>query len=211
MTLHLSVVLGDGRSAPTFAPPPLLLDERTQRPGELADFVPLALDREVAARVQALADGARLPLALYVVVAVEAQHVLTEVAAVMAIQADDLACALDLAAAETAASRFEPPASRPLCGYARALRSSGYKGHTRRELDLVVPDRLRARWSLVAQEAGLTVEAWIVAQLTLAAPGRELWEAQAASEARTLGEWIALQALRRARRSSTSAQASASD
>jgi hypothetical protein len=210
MALHLSVVLGDGRSAPTFEPPPLLLDERTQRPGELADLVPLALDREVAARVQAVADGARLPLALYIVVAVEAQRVLTEIAVVTAIHADELARALDLAAAEASAPRFEPPASRPLRVYARALRSSGYKGRSRRELDLVVPDRLRARWSLVAQEAGLTVEAWIVDQLTLAAPGRELWEAQAASEARTLGEWIALQALRRCRRSSTSAQARAS-
>jgi hypothetical protein len=70
---------------------------------------------------------------------------------------------------------------------------------------------VRARWSIAAQEAGLTVEAWIVAQLGRARPGVACWEARAAGEARTLSEWVALQALSRCRRSSASAQASAAD
>ena len=195
--------------APTFAPPPLSLTDRTQRPGELADVVPITLDGDVGRRTLELAEHARLPLALYVVCAVEAERALAEVARALGTATDEIAPCLDDAAADSTPPQFEPPASRPLRAYARALRYGGCKSRSGQRVELVVPDRLRARWSIAAQEAGMTVEAWIAAQLATTRRGVERWEAQAAAEARTLSEWVALQALSRCRRSSTSAQASA--
>lgn len=172
-------------------------------------MVPIALDGDVRERVRALAQRARLPLALYALCAVEAERAIAEVSQITGLAADEIAPWLDEAAAQAPSTEFEPPASRPLRAYARALTSAGYNGRPRGNFELVVPDRQRARWSVAAQEAGLTLEGWIISQLVAARPGVEQWEAQAAAEGRTLSEWIALQALLRWRRSSTSAQANA--
>ena len=186
-----------------------MLSERTQRPGELADVVPIALDGDVRERVHALAQRAQLPLALYAVCAVEAERAIAEVSHMTGLAADAIALWLDDAAAQAPSAEFEPPATRPFRAYGRALMSAGYNSRPRGDLELVVPDRQRARWSVAAQGEGLTLERWVISQLIAARPGVARWEAQAAAEAQTLSEWIALQALLRCRRSSTSAHANA--
>jgi hypothetical protein len=209
MSRHLSLIPGEAWSAPQFAPPAVVLNERTQRPGELADVVPIELSGDLANRVNALAQRQGMPPALCVVIAVEAARALHEVATATGAAASEVADWLDVAAAIAPPAEFEPPAARPLRAYARALETARYKSRSVRRLELIVPDRLRARWSLAAQNAGLTVEVWITVQLAAARPGTERWEAQAAAEARTLAEWVAFQALSRRRRVSASAHASA--
>jgi hypothetical protein len=68
MTIHLSLVRGEARAAPAFDPPPLALNERTQRPGELAELVAVELPAAVYERVEALATEARLPLSVWAVI-----------------------------------------------------------------------------------------------------------------------------------------------
>jgi hypothetical protein len=203
MTNHLSLVLGESRSAPAFDPLPVALSERTQRPGELADLVAIQLSAELRVHVEALASRARMPLHLWAVIAVEAERALAEVAG--AGSAAELAAAFDAAAGTAPTSEFSPMPARALRAYAAALRASAWRRSPRQkpELNLVVVDRLRARWSLEAQAAGLTLPTWIAARLASAEVGREHWEAQAAFEGRTLAEWAALQALKRNRLAST--------
>lgn len=209
MGTHLSLVHGEARGT-SFVPPAYRLDERAQRPGELAGVVPIELTPETCAEAEALAERGRLPLPLAIVLAVEAERTLGETAAALGVGVGDLAAYLDLAATASAPTELEPPATRPLRAYAAALRSGGYKLRRARRLELVVPDRLRARWTIAATAAGLSLEEWIAHVLATATSAREEWEAQAASEGRTLGEWVSLQALRRSRSSSSSAQPPAS-
>jgi hypothetical protein len=211
MTAHLSLVQGEARSAPPFDPPPLLLDERTQRPGELASPVVVEVPSALGVRLDSLARGARLPVPLFARIAVEAARALDELTSVLEPPDAEAVAALLDTAAEPNASGFEPPPARALRVYARALCSGGATARrgSPSDLTLIVSDRLRARWSLAAQAEGLALEAWIASKLERARGGCERWEAQAAFDGQTLGEWVMLQALRRARRSSSSAQASA--
>jgi hypothetical protein len=209
MRAHLSLVRGEARGS-SFVQPPYQLDERTQRPGELADLVPIELTPDLRAHAEALASRARLPLPLAITLAVEAERALDEAATAVGVAVADLAADLDLAAMAKSPPDLDPRATRPLRAYAAALRSGGYKLRRAQRLELVVPDRLRARWTLAATEAGLSLEEWIALQLEGATSSREQWEAQAAFEARALAEWVSLQALRRSRSSSSSAQPPAS-
>lgn len=209
MPAPLSLVRGQARGA-SFVPSAYRLDERAQRPGELADVFAIELTPELCAHAEALAARARLPLALTIVLAVEAERAHSEIAAALGVGAGDLAADLDVAAAASAATDLDPPATRPLRAYAGALRSAGYKLRRPPRLELVVPDRLRARWTLAATESGLSLEEWLARVLATATSAHADWEAQAASEGRTLAEWVSLQALRRSRSSSSSAQPPAS-
>lgn len=209
MREHLSLVRGDARAA-SFEPEPYRLGERSQRPGELADVLRIELTPERRAHSEALATRARLPLELAVVIAVEAERALQEVASALAIDPTDIAADLDAVAASSVAAEFDPVPTRPLRAYASALRSGGYRPVRKQRLELVVPDRLHASWSLAATNARVPLDEWVAARLAAATSTRERWEAQAANEGQTLAEWVSLQALRRARRSSSSAQPTAS-
>lgn len=200
---------GEARASSSFRPPPYRLGERAQRPGELADLLVLELDERTLEHAGALAGAAALPLSLMVVIAAESERALREAATAADLDPAELVEALDAAAASAATSGFDPPAARRLRAYAAALRSGGYRKPSGR-VELVVPHRLLARWNLVAQAAALTLEAWLSGLVAAATPGRERWEAEAAGQGQTLAEWIGLQALKRARRSSSAAQATAS-
>lgn len=206
---RLTVIRGEARATPAFAPPPLALDDRTQRPGELADIVVVALEEAERVVLQAAAARARLPQPLFAVIAVEAARVLGELAPELGLSPTTLAAIIDESSVDAAEAAFDPRPARPLRAYARLLRSGSNWPEGSGVLTLLVADRLRARWSLAAQDEGLTLEAWIAAKLTAAPPGVELWEAHAATDGRTLCEWMTLQAVRRCRCSSKAAQASA--
>jgi predicted HicB family RNase H-like nuclease len=199
MTMHLTLVPGEARAVPAFTPPPIALDQLTQRPGELADLVVVELEPLLRERLATLAATERLPLPLFAVIAVEAARALDEVAELLDISADDLASLVDDAATAAQESDFEPRPTRALRAYAKALSSGAFhgRGDGNGTLTLVVPDRLRARWSLTAQDEGQSLDAWIGARLATAQAGRGRWEARAAYEGRTLAEWLSLQALKR--------------
>jgi hypothetical protein len=199
MPTHLTLVPGEARAVPAFTPSPVELDQLTQRPGELADVVVVELDPLLHERLARLAAAERLPLPLFVVIAVEAARTLEEVAGLLDIPAEQLASLADAAATVVLEVDFEPRPTRALRAYARALSSGTFhaREHGNRTLTAVVPDRLRARWSLAAQDEGQSLEAWIAARLATAQAGRGSWEAGAAFEGRTLAEWLSLQALKR--------------
>jgi hypothetical protein len=202
-------VHGEARASSSFKPPPYRLGERAQRPGELADLLVLELDERTLEHAGALASAAALPVPLMVVIAAESERALREAATAGELDLADLVEALDAAAASASTSGFDPPPARRLRAYAAALRSGGYPKPSGRA-ELVVPHRVLARWNLVAQGASLTLDAWLSGVVAGATPGRECWEAEAAGQGQTLAEWIGLQALKRARRSSSAAQARAS-
>jgi hypothetical protein len=198
MEAHLSLVRGEGRIPPSFAPPPRLLDPGTQRPGELAGLVELDVDRALVEHLEQLAAVSGLPVALVATINVEAERVLGELST-LGLDRPSLVADLDAAAQLEDDATIAPRRLRALRGYAAALRSGGYRARTEADTSLVltVPDRLLACWSAAAQQNGITLETWVAGQLGRSAPGREAWEARAAYEARTLAEWATLQALRR--------------
>jgi hypothetical protein len=199
MAVHLTLVPGEARAVPAFTPPPLELDERSQRPGELADLVVVELEPLLRERLARLAATERLPLPLFAVIAVEAARALDEIAELLGASADELAAPLDEATGAARDPDYEPRPTRALRAYARALSSGAFhgRGDGNGKLTLVVPDRLRARWSLAAQDEGQALDTWIAARLATAQAGRGRWEARAAYEGRTLAEWLSLQALKR--------------
>jgi hypothetical protein len=211
MPPQLSLVHGEARVASLFRPPPYRLGERAQRPGELADLLVADLGTRALKHADVVARAAGLPLPLAVVIAIESERALGEAATAADLDRADLVEALDAASADRAAAAFDAPPTRRLRAYGTALRSGGYRRtrHDGDRLELAVPHRLLACWTVAAQEARQTLNDWLSEMITAATTGRESWEAAAAAEGRTLAEWIALQALKRARRSSSSAQATA--
>jgi hypothetical protein len=205
-------VRGEARAASSFRPPPHRLSERAQRPGELADLLVVEVEDNTREHAEALAARAALPLPLIAVIAVESERALTEVVSAAGLDRDALIGALDAEAATAPTVCFDAPPTRRLRSYAAALRSGGYPGSraATRALELVVPHRLLGCWSVAAQDSACTLDAWFAETLALATPGRELWESSAAALGQTLAEWVALQALSRARRSSSAAHAMAS-
>jgi hypothetical protein len=210
MAPNLSLVRGEARAVSSFRPPHYRLGERAQRPGELADLLVVALDDHARGKAEKLARAAALPLPLMVVIAVESERALREAAEAGGFDVAELAAALDAVAAEAVILGFDPPAARRLRAYAAAVRSGGYDGSPSARSELVIAHHVLARWSLVAQATGLTLDAWLSELLGAAETGRERWEAAAADEGQMLAEWIALHALSLARRSSSAAQATAS-
>jgi hypothetical protein len=203
--MNLRVLDGGARAPQAFSPPAVVLDERSQRPGELADVVVVRIGGSLAKEAWLSGRRARLPFALYAVLAVEAVRAAGEVADEAGIPFTRIVDALDAASAVTFPTEFEPPPARPLRAYARALVSGGCHstaeptGEADLVVDLVVPDRLRARWTLAAQHSGITLNRWIEGRLSEAPAGVERWEAAAAAAGRTLAEWVSLQAMRRLR------------
>jgi hypothetical protein len=213
MARTLSLVRGEAR-ATSFPPPRYRLGERAQRPGELADLVAVAFDEAAHVHAWSLARTAGLPLPLVVVIAVESERALQEAAHRLGADAPELAVALDAAALADAPAGFLPPPTRQLAAYAAAVRSGGYRLASRdatvTAVELAVPQRLLARWNLAAQADGRRLDDWLSGLVQAVSGGRERWEAAAAFAGATLGEWVATQALSWARRSSSSAQATAS-
>jgi hypothetical protein len=131
-----------------------------------------------------------VPVALQVVIAIEAAHALGRVSAT------GLTCAaMDRLAGPTEPARALIP--RPaLLGYAEQLLDAGeYPGPFTGELELLPPSRLLGAWRLAAFDAALELEQWMTVMLDRAPAGSLRWEAAAAAQGLTLTEWVLLQAL----------------
>jgi hypothetical protein len=170
------------------------------RPGVAHERLEVALDRDTVSAVEAAASADGVPSELWAVIAVESERALRTAAAATGVARNRLEAALNDAAAHpltvTAAGH-----GRRLAGYARALRRGDANTPTgaARGLTIIVAYHTLFAWELEAAHTGASVESWAAALLAVMPQGRLQWEAAAAEAGQTLGEWVALQATRRAR------------
>jgi hypothetical protein len=208
---HLTVVAAEPEEPVRFDPAPFSLKAQPQRPGELAELVDIDMPPTVATRVRATAADSGLPAELWLYIAVEAERAVDEATSVFGIERDELVVFIE------AAARIVPPRAprhvlvRRLEEYGAALIGAGSAPPANGSgLTIRVPHRVSARWAHAAAEAGKPFDRWLEDMVVAARAGRERWEASAACDARTLAEWVLLQAARWARSRSTSPQATAS-
>lgn len=210
MTLRL--VSPANRSTPErpFDPPAFSLEAQPQRPGELCESLSIKLPPAVFSDANCHARAARLPLALWLVITIEAERALGAAASAAGVQPEDLALAADTAARSVRRYDLGPAETRRLASYATALRvgtSDSASTVTKTNVTLRLSHLLLARWALAAAAAELSLGEW-AAGLSLV-PGRERWEAAAAEDAQPLGEWLLTQAARLARSISAAPQPAA--
>lgn len=181
-----------------------------QRPGELCESVSIELPPAMLSDVSCHARAARLPLALWLVITIEAERALGTAARAAGVEPEDVALAADTAAKAVRRYDVGPAQTRRLASYATALRvgtSDRIAMPAKTNVTLRLSHLLLARWALTAAEADVSLDEW-AAGLPLV-PGRERWEAAAAEDAQPLGEWLLTQAARLARSISTAPQPAA--
>lgn len=181
-----------------------------QRPGELTELIDISADADVLARLERESPVA-LPRELGIYIAVEAERSLQEAAALFALEAVDLAADLDEATSTVPARGPRHVLVRPLEDYAAALEhglerldESGAAVRAR------VPHQVAARWTQSAAAGGVPFERWLAQILGRASGARVSWEAAAARSARSLAEWVLIQAARSTRSRNTSPHTTAS-
>jgi hypothetical protein len=87
-----------------------------------------------------------------------------------------------------------PSRDRDVCPYVAAL-TDGQPGSGADDIVLRISVEMRASWERCALERRSTLDAWIEACLTERTECAVRWEIAAASEGRTLAEWIYASAL----------------
>jgi hypothetical protein len=193
-----------------FDRPPFSLRAQPQRPGELTDLVDIAVGADVLVRLEREARVA-LPRELALYIAVEAERALQEAAALFGVEAVDLAADLDEAASAIPVRGPRRVLVRPLQEYAAAL-EAGIDGLDASDASVRarVPHHVAARWAQSAAPGGLSIERWVMQILERASGARANWEVAAARSARSLAEWVLVQAARSTRSRSTLPQTTAS-
>jgi hypothetical protein len=210
MTLRLVSPANGSAPERPFDAPAFSLLAQPQRPGELCESLSIELPPEGFSHAAHHARAARLPLALWLVITIEAERALVAAARAAGIEPEDLALAADAAAQAVRRYDVGPAETRRLASYATALRTGASDGKAS-AAKTTVACRLShlslARWALTAAEANVSLGAWVT-ELPLV-PGRERWEAAAAEAAQPLGEWLLTQAARLARSMSAAPQPAA--
>ena len=210
MNLRLVSPANGSTPARPFDAPAFSLEMQPQRPGELCESFSLELPPGVHSHAERHAQKARLPLALWLVITIEAERALGAAASAAGVKPEDLALAADAAARAVRRYDLGPAETRRLASYATALRagtSDSIGTAAKTGVTLRLPHLVLARWALTAAEVGLPLGEW-AAGLQLV-PGRERWEAAAAEAAQPLGEWLLTQAARLARSISAAPQPAA--
>ena len=162
-----------------------------QRPGELTELIDIGFaDSGLLSRLErALQEGATL----------------------FAVDAIGLAADLDKAASTVSARELRNALARPLFEYSRALEAGlSHPEESEGAIRVRVPHQVAARWTQSAAASGVSFERWLARTLELASGARVSWEAAAARSARTLSEWVLVQAASSARSRSTAPHTSAS-
>lgn len=181
---------------PTWAParPPIDLTVTPFRPGELPQVTRLALDSSACTEIERLASAARVPIEIFIRLAVEAARLLLEIAALTEQPTDRLCALLDHAAARvTATTTLDAPG---MSRYARGLRMAVRpRKSPPGDLAVRLPEEMAGAWRRAAREADESLGAWVTARVADAPPRCVDWEIAAATECRTLGEWAYASAL----------------
>jgi hypothetical protein len=164
----------------------------------------LALSRDDAADIERRAAIAGLPATLWSTLAVEATRSIILAAAVLGLRATVVYDTLSTAAAEASQAARR---SR-LSDYARALRAATPREPATTVGGIALRPGLASMtaWQTEAAAAGVVLKAWVLHAIAVAPDGFVDWEAAAADEGRSLPEWALVQAMRRRRSASTSAQ-----
>lgn len=208
--LKLHLVANEQPPVRPFEPPPFSLLAQPQRPGELCESLVIELPVGTLIQARRHASAARLPLPLWLVIAIEAERALVAAVAATGVEAAALRDAADDAARPGRRYDVSPLQARRLASYAAALRvgvDNVSTPTTYENIALRLPNLLIARWAFAAVDASMPLPEW-VATLPLA-PGRERWEAAAAEAAQPLSEWLLLQAARLPRSTSAEPQPTA--
>jgi hypothetical protein len=176
--------------------------------------VPIALDERARRHVSIAASAGRLSPALWLVIAIEAQRCLVRAAELASQPVDELAAMFDEIACSTPLSAPSPgthPALVQLQAYARALMAgdSTVRATLGTSVPLTPAMHVGASWATEAEAVGTTTEEWASTAAHECPPGRVEWEAASAVQGQTLAEWTAIQAARRWRAASTSANSRA--
>jgi hypothetical protein len=176
---------------PDSAPFPRMvpLEARPYRPGELPQRVLVRCAPELATRTANAAARAGLPLTLWVRIAVEASRVRDDLARLTSETPQIIEAGLD---AVTGGPLPAAHGCAELSHYARALRSApSERPAENRSADCqpMVPDTIKAAWTLEAARAARTLDGWIASRLDHAPSGATAWEAEAASRGLSIGEW----------------------
>jgi hypothetical protein len=208
---HLRIAFSSEDDLIDFDRPPFSLRAQPQRPGELTDLVDVAVAPNVLARV-ANEGRVGLPRELALYIAVEAERALVEAATLYGLKAAVAAGNLDEAASAIPMRGPQHVLVRPLQEYAAALESGvDQLDESDAAVRVRVPHHVAARWAQSAAASNLSVERWVGQVLERASGARVNWEVAAARSARTLAEWVLVQAARSTRSRSTLPQTTASD
>jgi hypothetical protein len=200
MALRLVSPANGGAPERPFDAPAFSLEMQPQRPGELCESLSIELPLTVFSAAISHARAVRLPLALWLVITIEAERALGAAASAAGVEPEDVAHAADTAARAVRRYDVGPAETRRLASYATALRagtSDSTATAAKTRVTLRLSHLLLARWALTAADADVSLGEW-AAGLSLV-PGRERWEAAAAEDAQPLGEWLLTQAARLAR------------
>ncbi len=157
----------------------------------------ITLTAESGARALREASVSGLPTELWARLAIEADRQLTRAALLAGLDRDALTTRLNQLADDDEATAV-PLGTRSLSGYARLLRAAEPSNERRsrpRGLTLLVPDALALCWTRRANECRLTLSMWTSERVLGAPVGVARWEATAATEGDSLGEWILAAAL----------------
>jgi len=180
-----------------FLPPP------ARRPGVAYEVIRVTVGRQEVATLAQMAAPTGVQLEYWCALAAEAHR--AEESAARALDRPLAAVRQSLDAAARTAD--QPQASfrygRRLQAYARALTRSGLRvrEHSKGELALPLPYHTALAWEHAAAASSRSLEAFAHHLLHDPPSAAHRWEAAAAAAGLLLGEWVALQAARRARAS----------
>jgi hypothetical protein len=190
---------GDPTTVAASSPQPFDLSAQWTRPGVAHEPLAARLDGALAHAVSEAASGDGVDIAAWVVLTVESERSL-DALALAPRERDLLTRFLDEEAAQPAPG-FIGGAAR-LRAYAaalRRLRSAPLPQSLSRQLILAVPYHSASAWARSAAAANCSPQEWVATVVARLPRRRHLWEAVAAEQGSTLGEWIALQAAWRLR------------
>ncbi len=159
------------------------------RPGELPTISWLVLDTNSRAFIAASASHARLPVELWVRIAVEASRLLEEVASRTNRTQDWVTATLDHAASRQAHANTRHLATASLDRYADNLEAAHPSGGLPHTLPLRLPEEMSGAWVRDAVRHRESLPSWISTRLQSVPTGCVRWEAASARACQSLGEW----------------------
>ena len=187
----LSLVEGGALARPAKNRVPSLASQPF-RPGELPAIVPIEVDSAVRSTAAQAAVARRLPIELWIRLAVDGWRHANYAAAATDVSLDQLADWCD----QRAAGADQPPlvvTGRLHQAYARLIDEGDATATPRRatsRIHLLLPDVVLSGWSVGAAAAGVDLSTYVSRALEQAPDGVASWEAAAAARGLSLGEWI---------------------
>ena len=189
---------GENVAVDSYTPAGFELRVQPMRPGMAHERLNLVLDPERARAVAGAAEADGVPVELWAGITIESERALRATSQDFGVDRKELEALLATAAKEHVPIVLAH--GRRLAAYSRALRrqSLGAASGMQVTMTALVPYHSLVAWETQAGRAGERLEVWASGLLDAIPSGRVIWEATAAQRGQTLGEWIVVQAARRA-------------